>query len=109
MTTTRAKPQSQRSLLRLLCSGLLFASAATFAAAQGTAPAPAGSDTDSSKKKDDDTVVLDTLEVTGSFAGSLAAAAELKQAAPTITEVIAAEDIGKLPDVSIADSIARLP
>lgn len=53
-------------------------------------------------------IVLEAIEVTGSFSGSLAAAAELKQAAPTITEVIAAEDIGKLPDVSIADSLTRL-
>jgi iron complex outermembrane receptor protein len=30
-------------------------------------------------------------------------------ATPTIVEAITAEDIGKLPDVSIAESIARLP
>src|SRR5690606_10387650 len=48
------------------------------------------------------------MEVNGSFSGSIAAATTIKQAAPNITEVIAAEDIGKLPDVSIADSLTRL-
>jgi iron complex outermembrane receptor protein len=54
-------------------------------------------------------VELEAFEVTGSFAGSLAAAAEIKQNAPVIIEVISAEDIGKLPDTSIAESLARLP
>src|SRR5690606_12643532 len=34
---------------------------------------------------------------------------DTKQAEDTIVEAISAEDIGKLPDASIADSIARLP
>lgn len=53
-------------------------------------------------------VVLDKYTVTGGFSGSLAAAAEVKQSLPGISEVIAAEDIGKLPDISIADSLARV-
>jgi iron complex outermembrane recepter protein len=48
------------------------------------------------------------IVVTG-IRGSLQAAAKLKRATPTIVESISAEDIGKLPDVSIADSLARLP
>ena len=100
----------------------LFALAATqLAFAQATAPAP-------EEKKDDkavapvqsvqdkstksagveQTVVLETFTVTGGFSGSLAAAAEAKQASQSIVEVIVAEDIGKLPDVSIADSLTRL-
>jgi iron complex outermembrane receptor protein len=50
----------------------------------------------------------DTIVVTG-IRASLDAAAKLKRQAPTIVEAISAEDIGKLPDVSIADSLARLP
>jgi iron complex outermembrane recepter protein len=46
--------------------------------------------------------------VTG-IRGSLESAAKLKRNTPTIVESISAEDIGKLPDVSIADSLARLP
>ncbi len=55
-----------------------------------------------------DTIVMDAFEVTGGFSGSLAAAAEIKQEQQIIAEVITAEDIGKLPDISIADSLTRL-
>ena len=51
---------------------------------------------------------METYSVTSGFRGSLAAAAELKQATPAIAEMLAAEDIGKLPDISIADSLSRL-
>lgn len=64
----------------------------------------AGNDTST-----DEPVVLDRYSVTGGFSGSLAAAAEVKQVMSGITEVVAAEDIGKLPDISIADSLSRLP
>lgn len=33
----------------------------------------------------------------------------IKQDATSVVEVISAEDIGKLPDVSIAESLTRLP
>jgi iron complex outermembrane receptor protein len=46
--------------------------------------------------------------VTSGFAGSLAAAAAAKMVAPTVTEVLMSEDMGKLPDISIADSLTRL-
>ena len=48
------------------------------------------------------------MVVTG-FRASLDASAKLKRLSPTIVESVSAEDIGKLPDVSIADSLARLP
>ncbi len=56
----------------------------------------------------DKVVVLDTFTVRAGFSGSLAAAAEMKQKQKVITEVIASEDIGKLPDISIADALTRL-
>ena len=52
---------------------------------------------------------LGTFEVDPGFAGSLAFSTEAKRRAPVIVEVISAEDIGKLPDVSIAETLARLP
>jgi iron complex outermembrane receptor protein len=61
------------------------------------------------KKEDEKVVTLEAFNVTAGFAGSLAAAAEKKQNSGVIMEVIAAEDLGKLPDVSIADSLTRLP
>ncbi|MDQ8202908.1 TonB-dependent receptor [Pelagicoccus sp. SDUM812003] len=61
------------------------------------------------QSKADDVFELDAFEVTGGYAGSLAAATQVKRYKPVIVEAISAEDIGKLPDTSIAESLARLP
>lgn len=81
-----------------LAAAMLFGTA-VLTPAQEAAPA----------KDKENVVVLDTFTVKAGFSGSLAAAAEKKQNAPTITEVIASEDLGKLPDISIADALTRLP
>ena len=60
------------------------------------------------KKKADDAKTLDTVVVTG-IRGGIERAIDVKKNATSIVEAISAEDIGKLPDVSIAESIARLP
>jgi len=65
------------------------------AASQATAPT-------------EDVLVLESYEVRAGFAGSLADAALMKKKQTVISEVIAAEDIGKLPDISIADALTRL-
>ncbi|MEM6937589.1 MAG: TonB-dependent receptor plug domain-containing protein, partial [Pseudomonadota bacterium] len=57
---------------------------------------------------DDDQAVLEELVVTG-FRRSLENAIDNKRDAGTVIESISAEDIGRLPDISVADSIARLP
>src|SRR5579859_7325 len=72
---------------------LLFA--ATGAAAQTQTPASSSSS-------------LDEIVVTG-IRHSQISALKVKRANEDIVEAISAEDIGKLPDASIADSIARLP
>lgn len=54
------------------------------------------------------TQTLDTVTVTGIRKG-IEDAISVKKNADAIVESISAEDIGKLPDVSIAESIARLP
>ena len=48
------------------------------------------------------------IVVTG-FRESLETAVNLKRSAPVIAEAFSAEDIGKLPDVSIAETLGRLP
>jgi iron complex outermembrane recepter protein len=48
------------------------------------------------------------IVVTG-IRASLDSAAKTKKLQSAIVEVVSSEDIGKLPDVSIADSLARLP
>src|SRR5690606_35008312 len=51
---------------------------------------------------------LDTVQVTGIRRG-IESAISIKRDSTSIVEAVSAEDIGKLPDVSIAESIARLP
>jgi iron complex outermembrane receptor protein len=51
---------------------------------------------------------VETVVVTGVRA-AIESAIALKKEADTIVEAVSAEDIGKLPDNSIAESIARLP
>lgn len=83
----------------LLCSGAavaaLMSTGAAFAqAADGPAPAQAGQD--------------DAIIVTG-IRGSIAKSLDAKRNAPSVIDVISAEDIGKLPDQNIAESMARIP
>jgi iron complex outermembrane recepter protein len=56
----------------------------------------------------DQATTLDTVTVTGIRRG-IESAISVKRDATSIVEAVSAEDIGKLPDVSIAESIARLP
>ncbi|MDO6678911.1 TonB-dependent receptor [Shewanella sp. 4_MG-2023] len=51
---------------------------------------------------------IEVLKVTG-IRRSLKESQSLKMSSSSIVEAISAEDIGKLPDVSIAESLARLP
>jgi iron complex outermembrane recepter protein len=56
----------------------------------------------------DEASELDRVTVTGIRRG-IENAIETKQTSTSIVEAVSAEDIGKLPDLSIAESIARLP
>lgn len=55
-----------------------------------------------------DAASLGTVTVTG-IRASIESAISVKKNSDSIVEAISVEDLGKLPDVSIADSIARLP
>lgn len=57
---------------------------------------------------DADAEQLDSVVVTG-IRRSIEKSIDTKKEETSIVEAISAEDIGKLPDTSIADSIARLP
>ncbi len=56
---------------------------------------------------DDD--VIEEIVTYGKFRKSLVESISSKRNSATIVEAISAEDIGKLPDSSIAESLARLP
>ena len=85
--------------LRALAIGLM-ATTASAAYAQ-TAPA---SDKPAAAAEDDKADVI----VTG-FKRSLESAVNAKKSRDQVVESVSAEDIGRLPDASIAESIARLP
>jgi len=73
------------------CAGMLFALGAGVAAAADTSEG-----------------ALEEITVTG-IRASIASAISMKEQSNNIIETISAEDLGKLPDLSIADSLARLP
>ncbi len=87
----------KRNLLSMALASatLMLANAAYAQSADQSQPQPEAGD-------------LDAIEVIG-IRRSIQESIDAKQASNSIVEAISAEDIGKLPDTSIADSIARLP
>ncbi|HYC98197.1 TonB-dependent receptor [Brevundimonas sp.] len=63
---------------------------------------------DPGSAQDEEAVEVEEVVVTGLRRG-LADSISIKRNETSIVEAVSAEDIGKLPDVSIAESIARLP
>ncbi|HTX67115.1 MAG TPA: TonB-dependent receptor plug domain-containing protein, partial [Opitutaceae bacterium] len=118
--SAQSNPNTSRGALwRLAGVGFIAVALSLSAAGQEAPTPPANTNTNTDQTQAqapakattapaDQVVKMEEYHVTAGFAGSLAAAAEVKEALPTITEVIASEDIGKLPDVSIADSLTRL-
>jgi iron complex outermembrane receptor protein len=58
---------------------------------------------------DDEDEVIEEIVSYGTYTASLASSMDAKRNNSSIIEAISAEDIGKLPDISIAESLARLP
>jgi|UPI0002FC741E TonB-dependent receptor len=69
-----------------------------------SAAMPAGAPTADAPVKE-----LDRIQVLGSYAGSLSAALRAKRYADSVVDVIAAEDIGKLPAQNVAEALQRVP
>jgi len=104
-------------LFLALASAGLCVSVGAFAAPAPQADAQSGdvaqadaAATAEQKQRDDDknATRLDMVEVRG-FRQSVETAIAEKRDNSSIVEVISAEDIGKLPDVSIGEALARLP
>jgi iron complex outermembrane recepter protein len=105
---------------RHLAVGLISIAATLSALAQTATPPPPTTTTTTTTSTttapgaqtgtaaDQQPVVLNEFTVNGSYASSLEMAAQLKQNSNAIIEVLAPEDIGVLPDVSIADDLVRL-
>jgi TonB-dependent receptor len=99
-----------------LCSvsSLMLALAATPAAAQDQpaptpdTPAAGQGPADPAATAADGTVEGDTIVVTG-LRASLRSAQGVKRNSDQIVDAIVAEDIGKLPDITVSDTAARIP
>lgn len=104
------------SVLLMMTTGAIAADMSPATDAQQTPSANQQNDAaarstpnDQQKKTGDDaTASLDTIKVTG-IRGSIQSALSVKENLDSIAEAIAPEDLGKLPDLSIAESLARLP
>lgn len=94
--------------LKILCPCAVSALAISIAApaAAQSVGADQGSDKVSGQATESDRV--EEVVVVG-VRKSLQTALDAKRRAANVVEVLAAEDIGKLPDLSIAESLARLP
>ena len=84
------------------------ATTAVPSAEQTTAKENAKAASPTRKKPGHSVTELSQVVVTG-ISGSIQSALKAKENSNDIVEVIAPEDLGKLPDVSIADSLSRLP
>ncbi|KIQ24666.1 TonB-dependent receptor [Xanthomonas campestris] len=88
-----------------LSIAMAAAMAPTLAAAQTAAPSDAPASTEQNAGA---VTELDKVQVTG-LRRAIEGAISVKRDSTSIVEAISAEDIGRLPDVSIAESLARLP
>ena len=87
---------------------ILLSALASNAYAQQAEVVPAPVDTTKAAVKKDEAPAVQTVVVSGIRRG-IEAAISIKKNSTSIVEAISAEDIGKLPDSSVAESIARLP
>lgn len=94
-----------KSILAASIATALYANAGAFAA-DATAPDAAAAEAQNTPSGKPDE--LGTIVVTG-IRESLQKSLETKRNAQTHVEVVTAEDIGKMPDKNVADSLMRIP
>ncbi len=88
--------------IALMLGGLQLAAIPNYAFAEDAPQATETTD-DANIEKD-----VEVIEVTG-FKGSIIKSLNTKRFSDTVVDAISADDIGGLPDVSIADSLTRIP
>ena len=106
----------KRNLLTLAVASVLVSGMSARAAdSAGSPPYASGAAQQGADQPDtttstpaQNTSELGEIKVTG-IRHAIETAIETKQQATSVVEAVSAEDIGKLPDISIAESIARLP
>src|ERR1700756_3343317 len=106
-TTVRRSGLPQPRLLSALVHAAFLVPAVVGAAGAHaqSAAAPAAAASQAAAKPADDGQTVTVIGVSASLRSAVAA----KNDSNSMVEVIASEDIGKLPDTTIAESLARLP
>src|SRR5215204_6201945 len=94
------KAAARRSMVSLCVISTMTLFGINLSQAQTTAATP--------PRTGDEAVVLDEFVVSGVRA-SMIRAQEIKQNASQVMDSIVAEDIGKLPDNTVADALQRVP
>src|SRR4051794_30235716 len=89
-----------------LSIGLALQLNALSALAQDATPAVADSSAQTAAAESVDT--LDTITVTG-YRASLEKALDIKRSEKGMVDAIVAQDIGKFPDLNLAESLQRIP
>ena len=111
-TTSDIDQQNQTKLPEIRRSALSLAIALALPGAMmmsSVALAQSSLDEESEVQEGSGEMVMEEVVVTGKFRAALIDAIGTKRSSTSIIEAISAEDIGKLPDPSIADSLARMP
>jgi iron complex outermembrane receptor protein len=101
----RFKEDGIMGLKRITANARLLCGTATGLALVAMASPAVAQDNDNSDVAEDDGNQIVVTGLRGAIENSL----QTKRDATSIVEVISAEDLGQLPDLSIADSLARLP
>ena len=99
----------KKTPVTLLALGITIAlqmTALPTSAQQSPATAPPPAQPPQTDKKPEQ---LDTVQVVGTFRQSLVKALEEKRSSTDQIDSIVAEDIGKFPDLNLAESLQRIP
>lgn len=104
----KCKQTPVASAVALVLMSAAWAAHAQQAPAPAPAPAAESQAAEPAKKAAADAAKLETVTVTG-IRGSLQQSISAKRNADSVVEVITAEDIGKMPDKNVADSLQRVP
>ena len=102
------QPLIRRRRLAAAISAVLALGAVAPAYADPAPQQPAAPASSAPAEDDDEVTELEAIEVV-SFRASLQKSLEVKRAEVGQTDVIVAEDIGKFPDLNLAESLQRIP
>jgi iron complex outermembrane receptor protein len=104
-------PSSRRTSAALAAAAFALLLASNTALAQQPAPATTTTTTTTTTATDASAaapVTMEAVTVTG-LRASLISAQEIKENSPELVDSVVAEDIGKFPDITTADALARIP